>query len=196
MLHTRLTVNGPQHCHVRPCRGAFIQSTAAMQAFLSLAFVTEALLLAFHLKGSDLEVRAHLLLVLSATLCAIALLCELAAPTNALLSLFRAYTVLLQGTWWCQVGRVLFLGTAAWDGGYMGSAMFLPVIFTLHAVTVAAGLLLLYCVIAYSLSQQSAAQRGFELVERANDGHMSMVTVRDIRDKAGADTLYMSRSTR
>jgi hypothetical protein len=63
--------------------------------------------------------------------------------------------------------------------------MLLPVLFVLHAVCVAAGMLLLYCIVAFHISRRSAAQRGFELVERANEGHVPKTALRGLLARPG-----------
>lgn len=79
-----------------------------MQAFLGLAFSVEGMLLAFHLKGTQLEVLVHLLLVITTLACAFFIFLEVVFPNSVLVSLARCWSVLLQGTWWCQVRRMPF----------------------------------------------------------------------------------------
>lgn len=73
------------------------------QAFLGMAFSVEGLLLAFHLKGTPLEKLVHLLLVITTAACAFFVFLEVVFPNSVLVSLARCWSVLLQGTWWCQV---------------------------------------------------------------------------------------------
>ena len=62
-----------------------------------MAFVVEGLLFAFHLEGSELNWKAHLLLVMSILAAVGTILGEIAAPGNVLLGLARAQLVMLQG---------------------------------------------------------------------------------------------------
>lgn len=80
------------------------------QGFLGVAFVVEGLLFAFHLEGSDLNWKAHLLLVMSIFAAAAVILAELQSPQNALLGILRAQLVMLQGVWFMQIAKLLFEG--------------------------------------------------------------------------------------
>ena len=87
-------------------------SCAGLQACLSLAFVVEGTLFAFHLEGAALNVHAHLLLVLCIFAAAGTLLLEMQFPGNVLLGTARAQLVMLQGVWFTQIARLLFEGAA------------------------------------------------------------------------------------
>jgi hypothetical protein len=80
------------------------------QAALGSAFIVEGLLFAFHLEGSELNWKAHLLLVISIFSAAAAILAELRYPASALLGVVRAQLVLLQGVWFMQIAKLLFEG--------------------------------------------------------------------------------------
>ena len=75
-----------------------------------MAFVVEGLLFAFHLEGSELNWKAHLLLVMSIFAAVGAILGEIVAPGNVLLGLARAQLVMLQGVWFMQIAKLLFEG--------------------------------------------------------------------------------------
>lgn len=155
-----------------------------MQAFLGLAFIVEGLLLAFHIKGTMLERHTHLMLALLIFACAAATLVEAACPEAPALFFARCYFVALQGTWFCQAGRVLFLGAPQWDdsdemGTYMGASMMLPVVLATHMLAVAAVMLGAYLLVAYSMGGLAATQRGFEAIERANDAPAAKVALLD-----------------
>jgi hypothetical protein len=83
------------------------------QAALAAAFIVEGLLFAFHLEGSELNWKAHLLLVLTIGAAAAAVLAEMHAPSSALLGVVRAQAVLLQGVWFMQIAKLLFEGARA-----------------------------------------------------------------------------------
>ena len=70
----------------------------------------EGLLFAFHLEGSDLNWKAHLLLVMSIFAAAAVILAELQFPQSALLGILRAQLVMLQGIWFMQIAKLLFEG--------------------------------------------------------------------------------------
>jgi hypothetical protein len=75
-----------------------------------MAFLVEGLLFAFHLEGSELNWKAHLLLVMSILAAVGAILGEISAPGNVLLGLARAQLVMLQGVWFMQIAKLLFEG--------------------------------------------------------------------------------------
>ena len=83
---------------------------APLQGCLGMAFVVEGLLFAFHLEGSELNWKAHLLLVMSILAAVGAILGEIAAPGNVLLGVARAQLVMLQGVWFMQIAKLLFEG--------------------------------------------------------------------------------------
>ena len=159
---------------------------AVLQAFLGLAFVVEGLLLVFHLKGNAFEIQVHLLLVLVIAACAIIVFLEAAIPTSAMLSFARCFSVALQGTWFCQAGRVLFLQNPAWSFSedYMGGVMFLPVLFVTHIMVVSLAMLGLYLLVAYNMAGREVGQRGLEAIERANDAPPAKLALLDLTSKA------------
>ena len=81
-----------------------------VQGCLGMAFLVEGLLFAFHLEGSELNWKAHLLLVMSIFAAVGAILGEIAAPGNVLLGLARTQLVMLQGLWFMQIAKLLFEG--------------------------------------------------------------------------------------
>lgn len=89
-----------------------MQSRSGVQGCLGVAFVVEGMLFAFHLEGSELNWKAHLLLVLTIFAAVGAILGEIAAPGNVLLGLARAQLVMLQGVWFMQIAKLLFEGLA------------------------------------------------------------------------------------
>ena len=72
--------------------------------------MVEGLLFAFHLEGSELNWKAHLLLVLTIFAAVGAIMGEIAAPGNVLLGLARTQLVMLQGVWFMQIAKLLFEG--------------------------------------------------------------------------------------
>jgi hypothetical protein len=73
------------------------------QAFLALAFGTEAFLMTAHQKHEVLDQTVHSLLALTMWACAIALLAELRCPGSLLASAARCLGCLMQGMWLIQV---------------------------------------------------------------------------------------------
>ena len=99
--------------NLHACSPATAASGAPEQAALGAAFIVEGLLFAFHLEGSALNWKAHLLLVISIFAAAGAVLAELRHPGSALLGIVRAQLVLLQGVWFMQIAKLLFEGARA-----------------------------------------------------------------------------------
>ncbi|XP_037088076.1 transmembrane protein 45B-like [Pollicipes pollicipes] len=85
-------------------------------AICAMAFVAEALLFAFHGHGtSDMEMLVHHLLLYVVLGSAAATLAELTCRRSVLPALARCFFTLLQGTWFIQVGFILF-PPAGWHG--------------------------------------------------------------------------------
>ena len=81
-----------------------------VQGFLGLAFLCEGLLFAFHLKGTELDWKLHLLLVLLILGAAVCCFAEMAVQHSVVLATLRTQLVLLQGVWFCQIANILFVG--------------------------------------------------------------------------------------
>ena len=75
--------------------------------------MVEGLLLAFHLKGSDLEVTAHKILVITIAMSAIIMFEEIGRKSSVLLTIGRSLLVILQGTWFIQIGLILYKRAAS-----------------------------------------------------------------------------------
>lgn len=74
-----------------------------------LAFLIEALLFNFHLRErSSLDVTVHTLLVYTILSNAILTTVELRMINNSLVSLVKAMSLLVQGTWFWQIGFILY----------------------------------------------------------------------------------------
>eukprot|EP01024_Parvocaulis_polyphysoides_P044069 TRINITY_DN40505_c0_g1_i4.p1 TRINITY_DN40505_c0_g1~~TRINITY_DN40505_c0_g1_i4.p1 ORF type:complete len:339 (-),score=30.45 TRINITY_DN40505_c0_g1_i4:64-1014(-) len=116
-------------------------------AFLALAFIVEGELMGFHLKGSPLEIRIHLILTLLIFYCVITVLGEMCAQNSFVMSCAKCHAVILQGAWFNHVGSILYLGHVAWDEESMGGVMFAPVLFGTHVLTVAAIMVATFVVI-------------------------------------------------
>ncbi|CAL5223553.1 g6086 [Coccomyxa viridis] len=114
------------------------------QGCLGMAFVVEGLLFTFHLEGSELNWKAHLLLVMSILAAVGAILGEIAAPGNVLLGLARAQLVMLQGVWFMQIAKLLFEDNVLWDPRYHGSIMMVPVLYCTCVLSIMAATFVLF----------------------------------------------------
>ncbi|KAI8792000.1 transmembrane protein 45B [Biomphalaria glabrata] len=76
---------------------------------LTLAFAVEGLLFANHLHGRPMvDVHIHVLLVYVIALTVVCLILEAKFQKSSLLSMARAYLVMLQGSWFWGVGVILY----------------------------------------------------------------------------------------
>lgn len=101
-----------------------------------LATVVVWLLFNFHLHGrAHLDVLVHSLLMYIAGAQALCTMVEMVRRHSILLSLGRAYCSLLQGTWLCQAGFVLYSRTPSiprWDEHSHSDMLVAAAAFTLH----------------------------------------------------------------
>eukprot|EP00879_Flechtneria_rotunda_P030408 GHRR01033037.1.p1 GENE.GHRR01033037.1~~GHRR01033037.1.p1 ORF type:complete len:330 (+),score=109.70 GHRR01033037.1:93-1082(+) len=114
------------------------------QAFLSIAFLVETLLMGTHAKPNPLDQLVHLLLTWVMVACIVVTAAEVAAPRSLLLAVLRAMLVFFQGTWFWHVGSIMFRNHMAWDMDDMASVMFVPVVFSLHILLICFGTFTVY----------------------------------------------------
>ncbi|XP_077493150.1 transmembrane protein 45B-like [Amblyomma americanum] len=122
------------------CRFPFPPGTD--YATLLLAVTVEGLLFHFHLHGRPhLDVLIHTLLVYTVAAEAACIIFETNKPRSTLASLGRAFFCLLQGTWFWQVGFILYSplpGEPSWDVHSHDDMMLATTIFTWHMIGVLA----------------------------------------------------------
>ncbi len=87
-----------------------LSSGCVLQGALAMAYVIEGLLFAFHLRGDQLDVEIHTLLVITIFLTAIVILAEIQHKSNVLLASLRPILVIMQGVWFVQAAFILFRG--------------------------------------------------------------------------------------
>jgi hypothetical protein len=100
----------------------------------------------FHLNKESfaLDYTVHLLLVYLMLACAAACFLEMVHNQSIMAASFRALVVFVQGTWFCQIGHILFAHIPAWDVADVHGAMFVPVVFCVHILFTALGFLLVF----------------------------------------------------
>ena len=112
-----------------------------------MAVTCEGLLFKFHLHGrTELDVLLHTLLIYVIGAAIVSVIVEMKFRHNVLSPLTRAYLLLLQGTWFWQVGWILyppFESSARWDGENHEQLMVATMIFAWHAF---ADLLIMLCI--------------------------------------------------
>ena len=108
---------------------------------IAMALTVEAILFKFHLVERDmLDTTIHVLLVYSIYGCIILILAEMVFRKQVLLALGRAFFMLLQGTWFCQVAFILYspipdqsgVYNTKWDHDNHEDIMLTTCIFTWH----------------------------------------------------------------
>lgn len=106
-------------------------------AAMVMALSTEFVLFNFHLHGrTDLDVLLHTLLLYAVAACVIAVLIEIRFRNSITCALARAYILLLQGTWFWQVGWILyppFKSSFHWNEEDHEQMMIATMIFAWHA---------------------------------------------------------------
>ncbi|XP_038065369.1 transmembrane protein 45B-like [Patiria miniata] len=101
----------------------------------SLAFFVEGLLFHFHTVGrTTIDTHLHNLLVYAIAACVVLTLAEAFYPKEGRFRALRCVAVLLQGTWFFQVGTVLYWPPSGkpWDDEDMANLMFLTEAFAWH----------------------------------------------------------------
>ncbi|XP_054853512.1 transmembrane protein 45B-like [Eublepharis macularius] len=102
---------------------------------LSIAIFVEGFLFYFHVSHRPmLDQRIHSLLLTAVFGGAASTLLEVFLRDNIILELFRSSLSLLQGTWFFQIGFVLFppWGGPGWDEADHDNMMFIPMCFCWH----------------------------------------------------------------
>lgn len=104
---------------------------------MAAAVTCEFVLFKFHLHGrTDLDVLLHTLLLYAVGASVISVILEMNYRNSIVCALFRAYCTLLQGTWFWQVGWILyppFESSFHWDEEDHEQMMIATMIFAWHA---------------------------------------------------------------
>uniref|UniRef100_A0A8D0G5E7 Transmembrane protein 45B n=1 Tax=Sphenodon punctatus TaxID=8508 RepID=A0A8D0G5E7_SPHPU len=121
---------------------------------LSVAVFVEGFLFYYHVHGRpELDKHIHSLLLIAVFAGAFSILMEVFQRDNLVLELFRASLTILQGSWFWQIGFVLFppWGGPAWDETDESNIMFITMCFFWHyavaVLIIAVNYTLAYCCI-------------------------------------------------
>ncbi|KAG8225795.1 hypothetical protein J437_LFUL005602 [Ladona fulva] len=102
-----------------------------------LAFAAEGFIFFNHLhRRTPMDIQIHMMLFVAIVACALAVLLELKYRRNVLAALARSYFTLLQGTWFFQVGFILyppFPFLEKWEETNHKQMMVTTLLFTWHA---------------------------------------------------------------
>lgn len=102
---------------------------------LAMAVFNEGFLFYYHVHNRPpLDQHIHSLLLFGLFGASISILLEVILRDNIVLELFRTSLLILQGTWFWQIGFVLFppFGTPEWDQKDMDNVMFITMCFCWH----------------------------------------------------------------
>lgn len=140
------------------CKRKLPQGTE--QAYLTIAFLIETLLMGLHKKHTDLDILVHQLLTWVMIGTTVVCFLEIWITNNVLLSTMRPMLVLFQGTWFIQVGHIMFLGIPAWDPSDHAALNMVPVVFCVHIVCISVGFLTVFLVMQWLYDKGDGAGGG------------------------------------
>ena len=129
--------------------------------FLTLAFVIEGLLFWFHQDEDDNSVvlsAAHLLLFLPIMTCALFSGLRMLSTINLLINVGLSYGLLLQGSWFIQLGIVVHR-TNVWDFTSYNQVMLLVSIFSWHLMSIFCFLFVLFIIMSAAIKSSSVCHR-------------------------------------
>ena len=126
-----------------------------------LALVVEGILFHFHLHGrNELDVRLHTLLVYCIVFNTLAVLAEMKFRNNALVALTRTLFFFVQGTWFWQIGFILYNPNPyaeKWLPADHFQLMMVTIYFTWHMSVVVLVMLVLGSVVGIVLKKSSSS---------------------------------------
>ncbi|XP_076135265.1 transmembrane protein 45A [Alosa pseudoharengus] len=116
---------------------------------LAIAFFNEGFLFMYHLHGRDmLDVHVHQLLLYAVFAGALTALLEMFHRANVLLELLRTTMCLLQGSWFWQIGFVLYPPSEVkWDLKDHNNMMFITMCYCWHLACAIITVSVIYCTV-------------------------------------------------
>jgi hypothetical protein len=133
----------------------------------ALAFAVEGFLFYFHLHGrSHMDVQVHMFLFYTVVGCVLSTLLEMVHPHNVILALCRTFFTLLQGTWFFQIGFILYppIGDQ-WDEEDHEQMMVITLIFTWHLAALLATMTGIGMIIYARVQNLQETLSSYQLVE-------------------------------
>lgn len=160
-----------------------------------LAFIVEAVLFKFHLHGrTEMDVLVHTLLLYVIYVNIVVVILEMRYRHSIAVALARAYTVLLQGTWFWQVGFLLYNplpGAVPWRDDDHEQLMVVTMMFTWHMAAVFVVMLCIGAVVAAcqtaGRTDVSAELRLLRLKPDTSSAHTAAVDCDDSSDDDNID---------
>ncbi len=149
-----------------------------------LALIAEGILFKFHLHGrSDLDVLIHTFLLYAIYGSILAFAAEMYFRTSLMVALVRAFFTLVHGTWFWQVGFILYNPNpkaVPWNESDHQQMMVATMIFTWHLAAVMILVLLIGAVVAFAYGWGRKAQgtprsSSIQLLSRSHDNERQML---------------------
>ncbi|XP_036401902.1 transmembrane protein 45A-like [Megalops cyprinoides] len=139
---------------------------AADRMMLATAFFTEGFLFLYHLHGRALlDVHVHQLLLYAIFSSALTTFLEVFQRGNVLLELLRAALCLLQGTWFWQIGFVLYPPSSLeeWDLKDHNNVMFITMCYCWHLAFALLAVSVVYCTVCWLVRSRFRRMRSAEM---------------------------------
>lgn len=148
-------------------------------ATAALAFSVEGFLFFNHLHGRPhMDIQVHMFLFYVITACVIFTVLEMSYPKNVLAALGRIFFTLLQGTWFYQVGFILYppIGEK-WDVDSHPQMMVVTLMFTWHMAALVALMGTLGVLIYIRVQNVQGPGPAYQMVETQEDGLIEKETL-------------------
>lgn len=150
-----------------------------------LAFTMEALIFAYHLQGrTPMDVQVHMFLLYTVIGCVIATILECLYKKRVIPALLRTYFLILQGTWFIQIGFILYRPlTTPWDEHGPRHMMLITVIFCWHN----AGVFMLMALVGWLIHlrvkrlSSTSLYYGLQTTSVRNDSHLSKLNAEQVQ---------------
>ena len=142
-------------------------------ASFTMAFLIELILFKFHVHGRDpLDVQVHQLLVFAIGVNALFVILESCNRTHFTINLARHWSMMVHGTWFIQVGFILYNplpGAVKWDN-YDKKQLGLPVfIYSLHCLASFVGITLICLTFAFFNRKNTPIEYGTVRTDELED---------------------------
>lgn len=129
--------------------------------FLTLAFINEGLLFFFHKEtgqGDEFLYTVHLLLFIAIAVCGVCSFLRLKTPVNLLINSGLAFGMILQGTWFIQVG-IIYHRQDQWKFSDYSNVMFVVALYAWH-ITIIWSAMFLTFLFSAAFIRSSICHRG------------------------------------
>lgn len=147
---------------------------------IAMAFFVECIVFKFDLFGkNELDVILHTLLYNVIFLSTLITLLEIKYKNSVIVTLSRAYLSLLQGTWFCQIGFILYnpiQGSTPWDRENRKNLMLIVCMFTWHMGAVLLVMMMtgLFIALIYGRPRSYPYITGLSIPAKSEDGYVSL----------------------